>query len=343
MSSRPTIHDVAREAGVSISTVSHVLNGTRPISIGTTERVRAAVVSLGYEPNARARQLKADRSFAIGLVVPDVMNPFFAEVTSGVEEELRRRDVLLALCATEAHPSREEYYVQLLRRRRVDGVIFLSGTGLPAAELAALADRESVVFVDERVPGVEAPFVGSDNRRGARLVAEHVLSRGHRQVAIVGGPPALWTAEQRLAGYREALLSHGIEPDGVPHEAGDYRLDSGRDAARLLLNGQRNRPTALLVANDLMAIGAFQECRALGLAVPDQVSIAGYDDIPEAAFLTPALTTVRQPAVEMGRAAARVLLDRIEGRPVQMLTDIPAELIVRESVTEIHNEEVASG
>ncbi len=339
---RPTIHDVAHEAGVSISTVSHVLNGTRPISAETQARVRAAVEAQGYEPNARARQLKADRSFAVGLVVPDVMNPFFAEVASGVEEELRRQDVLLALCSTGAQAGREAYYAQLLRHRRVDGVIFLSGTGLPAAELSTLAEGESVVFVDERVPGVEAPFVGSDNRRGARLIAEHVLSQGHRKVAILGGPPALWTAEQRLAGYREALLTRGLEPDGVPCVAGDYEREGGRVAVRTLLDGPGDRPTALLVANDLMAIGALQECRTRGIAVPDELSIAGYDDIPEAAILTPPLTTVRQPAREMGRAAAHILLERIEGRPVPRLTDFPAELVVRESVRAIGEEEVRS-
>jgi LacI family transcriptional regulator len=330
---RPTIRDVARAASVSVATVSAVVNSSAPASPATRYRVLAAIEALGFEPDSNARNLKLRRSHAIGLLVPDVLNPFFANVAEGVEEEARAEDFVLVLCSSDFQAEREAYYTRLLRRRRLDGVIYLSGTGLPPTALAELATVEPVVFVDERVPGLDLPFVGSDNRRGARLAAEFVLDAGHRRLGIVGGPRGLWTAEQRLAGYREALASAGIEPDSVPVVVGDYRLESGRAAAKELLSGdKRTRPTALLVANDLMAVGCLQHCLAVDLSVPADVGIVGYDDVPLAALVTPSLTTVRQPAREMGRMACRLLLERIAGRAVTSEIDLAAELVVRESV-----------
>jgi DNA-binding LacI/PurR family transcriptional regulator len=329
---RPTIRDVAREAAVSVSTVSAVLNGTAPASADTRRRLHAAVAELGYEPDANARNLKRQRAGAVGLIVPDILNPFFALVAAGVEEEARERDYVLVLCSTDFEAEREAQYARLLRGRRLDGVVHLSGTGLPPTALVELARAEPVVVVDERIPGLDLPFVGSDNRRGARLAAELALARGHRRIAIVAGPPGLWTAEQRLAGYREALAGAGLDPDTMPVAVGDYRLESGRAAAARLLAAER--PTAFLVANDLMAIGCLQQCLEAGLSVPGEVGIVGYDDVPLASLVTPRLTTIRQPAREMGRVAARILLDRIEGRPVEPATDLPAELVVRESLGE---------
>jgi DNA-binding LacI/PurR family transcriptional regulator len=332
---RPTIRDVAQRAEVSLSTVSAVLNATAPASRSTRLRVLAAVAELGYEPNSQARNLKRMRSHAIGLIVPDIVNPFFALVSEGIGDEARRRDYVLVLCSTDSDPAREASFARLLRGRRLDGIVHLSGTGLPPAALLKLTDGSPVVTVDERVPGLPGPFVGSDNRRGARLAAELALARGHRRFGIVAGPTGLWTAEQRLSGYREALAAAGVDPDGVATVHGDYRLESGRAAAAQLLAGDRtSRPTALLVANDLMAIGCIQEALSLGLDLPRELGVVGYDDIPPASFITPALTTVRQPAREMGRLAAAILLDGIDGHSASTSVDLPPTVVERDSLVE---------
>jgi DNA-binding LacI/PurR family transcriptional regulator len=332
---RPTIRDVARSAGVSLSTVSAVLNESAPASEPTRQRVLEAVRELGYEPNSQARNLRRRRAGSIGLIVPDIVNPFFALVAEGVQEEARNRDVLVVLCSSEARPDQEAHHARLLRASRLDGVIHLSGTGLPDAAVVDLALDSPLVIVDERLEGLERPFVGSDNTYGGRLAAGFAIERGHTRFAIVAGPPGLSTAADRRAGYLAALEAAGIDSSAVPTVAGDYRLESGRAAAAELLScPAKRRPTALLVANDLMAIGCMRYCADAGIAVPAEVGIVGYDDIALAALVTPGLTTVRQPAREMGRAAARMLLDQIEEGARGADVDLPAELIVRESLVE---------
>jgi DNA-binding LacI/PurR family transcriptional regulator len=330
---RPTIRDVARSASVSLSTVSLVLNQTGPASAETRQRVLDAVRELGYEPNSQARNLRSRRAHAIGLIVPDVLNPFFALVAEGVQEEARRRDYLLVLCSSDFEADREADHARLLRASRLDGVIHLSGTGVPEEALLELAGDSPLVFVDERVAGLDRPFVGSDNRRGARLAAEFALECGHVRFGIVEGPPGLWTASERSAGYKQALEEAGIDLAEISTFAGDYRLESGRDAAaRLVGQNGLQTPTVLLVANDLMAIGCLRHCVDAGIRVPEEVGIVGYDDIALAELVTPGLTTVRQPAREMGRQAARMLLDEIEGRDGEREVDLPAELVVRDSL-----------
>jgi DNA-binding LacI/PurR family transcriptional regulator len=329
-----TRDDVARRAGVSSAVVSYVVNdGPRAVAPETKRRVLTAIEELRYEPNSQARNLRRGRSHSIGLIVPDILNPFFALVAEGIQEEARLRDYLLVLCSSDFESEREAGYARLLRASRLDGVVHLSGTGASAEPLLELAEGAPLVVVDERVGGLDRPFVGSDNRRGARLAAEFALERGYRRFGIVAGPAGLWTAQQRLAGYHDAFSEAGIDPAGVPIIEGDYRIDSGAAAAANLLARRRRRlPMALLVANDLMAVGCLLHCAKAGLTVPDDVGVVGYDDVPLAAIVTPGLTTVRQPARELGRVAARILLDLIEGGEVEQEVDLPAELVVRESL-----------
>jgi DNA-binding LacI/PurR family transcriptional regulator len=335
--SRPTIRDVARTANVGISTVSSFLNGTRPVSAAARTRITRAIEDLGYEPNSMARNLRRRRAGAIGLVVPDVMNPFFMLVASGIEEVISSDDFCFVLCPTNFEAEREAGYVRLLRRQQLDGVIILSGTAVSSPGLLELAARAPVVLVDELVAGVEAPFVAADNRQGARSLAEYVLGLGHRRVAIVAGPRGLWTAEQRLSGYREALAAHDLDPD-VPVAHGDYRLNSGYVAAHALLTGpEQTRPTALIASNDLMALGCARFCADNHLTVGVDVSIAGFDDIPLAELVTPGLTTVRQPSREIGRRAARLMLERVNGGArgpdaSNERIELPTTLVTRGSV-----------
>lgn len=334
---RPTIRDVAREAGVSIGTVSAVINNREQVAEETKRHVLRLIAELGFEPNNAARSLKHGRISSIGFVVPDLQNPFFAAVAEGVQRGIGNNDVLLVLCATWSKTEREEYFARILRTQRLGGVIYLTGTGLPSPSLLDLAKAGLVVLVDEILPGMDVPFVTSNNLAGARSIARHVLEAGHRRLGIVGGPPRLWTSEQRLAGFRESIAAAGLDPDAVPYIAGDYSERSGYVAASQLLSGPReSRPTAILSANDLIAMGVMRYCRESGIAIPGQLSITGFDDIPAAEFLLPSLSTVAQPGLEMGRAAAELLLYRrgVRSEP-PTTTHFQTSVRIRNSVARI--------
>ncbi len=306
---RVTIRDVARMAGVSIGTVSAVINDSTAVATGTRRHILTCIATLGFEPNGTARSLRSRRVASVGFIVPTLCNPFFAAVAEGIQAALTGSDILLVLCITEARIEREDYYAKLLRTQRLDGVIYLSGTGLPSTALLALARCGPVVFVDERLPGLDVPSVTSTNLAGAKTIATHVMTFGHRRIAIVGGPARLWTSEQRLAGYREAIAASGLDPDLCDFVEGDYTEHSGYGAAAHLLDRPPSeRPTAILCANDLMAMGTIRRCRDLGLAIPLDVSVTGFDDIPASELLDPPLTTVAQPGRDMGEAAARLLV-----------------------------------
>ena len=333
---RPTIRDVARLAGVAVSTVSYVVNGTGQVSAETRLKVANAIDAVRYEPNLLARNLKAGRAACIGLVAPDLDNPYFANIAAGVQDVAQSRDLLLVLCTTQSTQRWENYYSQVLRARRVDGMIFLSGSGLLTATILELKHNDSVVLVDERLPALDVPAVTATNLLGAKAVAGHVLEQGHRRVAIIGGPPSLWTSCQRMIGYREALAAHGIDPSSVPVATGDYQQDSGFECARRLLDRPRaERPTALICANDLMAIGAMLYCRRAGLRIPEDISLCGFDNIPLAALIEPGLTSVDQSGRNLGRSACRLLLRLIAPQeedhdPIEV--DHPTRLVVRASV-----------
>ena len=328
--------DVADYANVSVSTVSYVLNDTGPVSADRRARILNAVRELNYIPNESARNLKRRSASAIGLVIPDLTNQFFSLLASGVAHAAAARDMLVVLCSAENTEEAESGNARLLRSQRVDGVVYLTGFLESPTSLLELQSLGPVVLVDERVPGADLPAVLADGRRGAREVAAHVVALGHKRFACLAGPPALWTAEQRLAGYREALALGGLDPDTMAVRIGDYRMESGFKLAEEVLDVPlHERPTALFCANDMMAIGALEYCRTHGLSVPHDVSVVGFDDVPMAPLLSPRLTTVRQPAREMGMHAAELLLDLVNGsvKP-DMPETFPVEVIVRESTAE---------
>jgi LacI family transcriptional regulator len=333
---QPTIRDVAAAAGVSMSTVSAALNGSAPTSTDVRSRVAAAVERLGYQPEAHARSLRLRRSSAIGLVIPDPGNPFFIELAMGVQTVALAEGLVVVLCATDRAAELDAYCLSLLKARHVDGLVYVSGTHEFPDSLQQLRASVPIVFVDDLFTDVEGAFVGADNRAGAALAARLLLDQGHRRIGILAGPHRVWTAQERLRGYLDALSEAGLEVAAVPVEHGDFRVDGGRAAAAALLARDPDI-TGVLAANDLMAIGALQVYAERGLRVPHDISVVGFDDIPAATFVTPNLTTVRQPARDIGHAAMSSLLRQLnEGIGTEM-TLLPTTLVTRNSVGRPHD------
>ncbi|MED5803835.1 LacI family DNA-binding transcriptional regulator [Gordonia sp. Z-3] len=331
---RPTMKDVARHAGVSLSTVSYVLNDSGPVAPDRRTRVLDAVRVLNYAPNEAARGLKNRSAPTIGLVIPELSNQFFALLVEGVEQVVSNHGGLVTICAPDTVSVGESVNGRLLRSQRLNGIVYLSGAQSKSGALLELMRQGPVVLVDDVVPGFDGlPAVVSDNRRGAREIAVHVIEAGHRDIAVIAGPEAQWSTQQRLSGYREAMAAAGIDPDQARVLWGDYHQQSGWDHARRALEGPRDhRPTALLCANDLMAVGALEYCRSAGISVPAEVSVVGFDDIPFVSLLTPRLTTVRQPAREMGQQAAEHLFEMIAGGRIDPPPPLPTDVRIRESV-----------
>ncbi|MDI9549704.1 MAG: LacI family DNA-binding transcriptional regulator [Chloroflexota bacterium] len=331
MTKRPTISDVARLAEVSKSTVSHVLNSTRNVEEATRQRVLAAIAELGYRPSAAARSLTTKHSNTVGMVISDSANLFFSEMLRGVEDILHAEGYGLLVCNTDEVLAREAHYLDLLLRQRVDGIIAAatSQRWTPLNEVAS--QHTPIVFVDRRFPNMEGPYVGADNEGGARLGVEHLIARGYTEIGILAGFQRLSTMRERLHGYHTALHAAGlpIRPGWVIPS--HLTIEAGKQAMRHLLT-QPTRPQAVFVNNNLLMLGALLALRELGMSVPRDVAIVGFDDHPWAAVADPPLTVVRQPAREIGQVAAEALCTLIDAQqPEAQEYILPCELVVRES------------
>lgn len=329
---KPTIADVAREAGVSTTTVSHALNGTRFVAEATRRRIDDAVERLQYEVNSVAQSLKRDKSDAIGLLITDISNPFFTSLVRGVEDVANRAGYSVILCNTDEDPAKELTYLRVLRRKRVDGIL-LAPTGTRQPLLDGLVDDGfPVVCIDRPSPGSPCDAVLVDNVGGARAAVQHLIRLGHRRVGVISGLAPVGTSSERLDGYREALRDHGIPEDPALVREGNSRLDGGYRRVLELLDLPAP-PTAVFTTNNLMTLGALGALQARGVRVPDDVAVVGFDDFEWAVVLRPRLTTVAQPTYEIGETAARLLLDRVErksdGAPRRVV--LPTRLLVRES------------
>ncbi len=326
-----TIKDVAALAGVSFTTVSHVLNDTRPVSADARRRVLAAVEEIGYLPSAVARSLRKSETKIIGVLVPNVNNPFFAELVVGVEECCRMAGYSVFLCNSDNDPKRQQQYMRTLLEKRVDGLLLSSaGDAAALARIFKLATVPSVT-VDRLVPGARADRVSVNNQEGAYRAVKHLLDLGHRQIACISGPAEFEVTCERVEGWRRALRERGIEPPEGWLVESDFSSAGGYEAVRSVL---RRHPglTAVFASNDMMALGAVRAAAELGRPVPQQLSVVGFDDIELSGYVFPALTTVGCSIKELGREAARVLLDRIDnpGAPLKDVSLTP-RLVVRES------------
>jgi len=327
---RPTIYDVARLAGVSTATVSRALNGTGQIAPATRSAIDAAVAQLGYHPNTAARSLVTRSSQTLALLLPDITNPFYAALVSGIQERALEAGHTMLLCTTQGDPEREEQYLSLLRAKQVDGVL-VDGLVLPADRVTRFVrDGLPIVCLDRDIDSSLVPLVQVDNRLGAKLATEHLLGLGHTRIAHVSGAAELRISDERTAGYREAHRDAGTRVDEALLAPGSFTEVGGYDATRTLL--ERGAFTAVFAANDLSAIGVLAALAEVGLAVPGDVSVVGFDDLRLARFTIPPLTTVHQPAAEIARRATELLLDLAQGRAVEQMHHLlEPELVLRRS------------
>jgi len=326
-----TIREVAESAGVSYATVSHVINNTRLVSQETRERVLAAMDALNYRPNALARSLRQGKTHTIGLILPDSANPFFAEISRGIEDEAFKRGYSVFLCNTELDTQRELFYVDVLSNRQVDGIIFVAA-GDQADSLDFLIRRNMpVVLIDRDIPNVEVDAVLTDHQLGGFLATRHLLELGHKRIACIAGPSSITPSAERITGYRKALEEAGLAPDEDLILRGDYHSRSGMEITQVILR-MDPRPTAIFALNDLMALGALRAAAEAGYSVPGDLAVVGYDDLEIARFTTPPLTTIAQPKKEIGAQAIQLLVDRMSRKsraPSRLV--LPPELIVRRS------------
>jgi LacI family transcriptional regulator len=330
-SKRATMDDVARAAGVSRQTVSRAINDLGEISPETRDRVLRIAEEMGYRPSSIARGLATQRTLTLGLVVPDNVNPFFSDVTRGVEHVAYAEGYSVFLCNTDENQQQERAVLQSLEEKRVDGVILCSPR-LPEEELRSIvAPHLAVVLVNRSLKSVGTGAVLIDDEAGARMVVQHLLQTGHREIGFLAGPAASHSGQQRAKGYRAALAAAELQAEtGCIHHCSPT-VDGGRRAARELLETQSDL-SALFCYNDLVAVGALQACTDLGLCVPDELAVAGFDDIPLAALVTPPLTTCRVPRHELGVQAMRLLLDCVNGdAEASVEIVVQPELVIRAS------------
>jgi LacI family transcriptional regulator len=325
------IKDVAREAGVSTATVSHVINNTRFVTEATRERVLRAIERCNYYPNAHARSLASGRSKMLGLIVSDISNPFFPELVKSIESAAFERGYDIILSDTNYDAARTSNYVRRMIERQVAGVALMTSE-LDMALIDELARRQvSVVFLDLGWAGERMSNLVVDYALGIEEAIRHLVGLGHRDIAYIGGPTTLRSAAKRLDAFRDSVSRHlpGLAQPKI-YEA-DFQLDGGRRAANEILTADE-LPTAVVVANDMMAMGAMREFRAAGLIIPQDISIVGFDDIAFASLADPPLTTICLPRTELGRRAVEALMMTIEGaNEPGVEIRIPTYLIARGS------------
>jgi LacI family transcriptional regulator len=329
---RSTIHDVAARAGVSVTTVSRVLNARPDVSEATRASVLKQVEQTGYESNRSARSLVTGSSCLVGVMVPVVQAEYYGQLVAGVAEALYEHDLRVVLCPTRNEHEREISLLARLMHGTTDAAILIHPAETNEELLRAREHDYPLVIIDPPLPVDRSiPVVGSAHWSGGRIATEHLLELGHRRIGVVTGP-ARWSASKdRLAGYRSALQAAGVDPTPDLELEADFTVEGGEQAAELLLD-LKPRPTAIFALNDNMAVGVLHAAKRHGISVPEELSVVGVDDAGLAATVVPRLTTIRQPLQEMGRVAVSLLWRVLEGRQIEAAPVLlSTELIVRES------------
>ncbi len=326
-----SIRQVARQAGVSIATVSRALTTPDKVSDKTLKKVLAQVERSRYKPNLLARNFRSKRAYAIVVLVPNIANPFFAKVIRGIEQVAQQHGYAVLLGDTEGREDREDYYVGLVETRQADGLIQLHPR-LPNAARGANGTLDiPLVNACEYIEDAPCPRVGIDNVAAAREMTSYLLDLGHRRIGVILGPDSSPLTSDRLRGYKLALRGAKISSDDALVAQGDFSMSSGRAAAGKLFEAP-NPPTAIFCFNDEMALGAIRFLKSTGRCVPNDVSVVGFDDIEFASFCDPPLTTIEQPTHEIGNKAMTLLFDLLNGgKPEPTMHALPTKLIVRDS------------
>ena len=331
-----TIRDVARAAGVSVATVSHVINGTRPVAPETAERVQRTMEALDYHPNAVAQSLRTRKTHAIGAVVSDITNPFFATLVRGAEDVAAEAGYSLIVCNSDESPDKEDRYVRLLRQRRMDGLLISPvGDGSSKAVQELPRWRIPFVFIDRRAKGIKADAVLSDNVDGSYQATKYLIERGNSRIGIILGIKGATTTEERLAGYSQALEEAGIAISKELVVWGDYRTEGGRRATALLM-GLDVAPTAIFSTNNLMTVGVLKTLAHRKISVPEEMAVVSFDDLDLADLIIPSLTAVVQHPDEIGRKAVHILLERMDqgSKAPPRFIQVPVELRIRGATEE---------
>jgi LacI family repressor for deo operon, udp, cdd, tsx, nupC, and nupG len=324
------ISDVAEAAGVSVATVSRALSTPTRVANATRERVEKVASELGYSPNLLARSLRSQQSKLVIVLVTNISNPMLSCCVRGAERVARELGYSVLLGDTQNDATLEQRYTALLTSRQVDGVIVMSSRlhGRVFDLILKANSKAAVVNACACLDVAPCSTVGVDDVGAARTMTEHLLSLGHRRIAVISGPAESPHSRDRMFGYRLALRAAGVQFDEKLVLEGDFSMETGGEAAERAL-ALADRPTALFSFNDQMAIGAIQRLQGMGCRVPDDVSVAGFDDIDFAAFTSPPLTTVRQPSILMGETAMRLLHQRLSGSLDIETVTLPTELMIR--------------
>jgi LacI family transcriptional regulator len=332
-----SISEVAERAGVSAMTVSRVINNSGYVSAATRQRVEQAIAQLGYVPNALARQLRSKRTTMLALVVSDISNPFFTTIARGVEDAASARGFAVMFCNTDESSDEEARYLRLLVERQVDGVLLVPAENAAASLRLLRAHKIPVVVIDRRASR-RVDNVRCDSEAGAYALTRHLVELGHRRIAVLTGRRGISTSVDRVAGVRRALGEAGLTLDESLVRYGGFNFGSlnladGRLMAEEVLAASDDPPTAIFAANNFIAFGAVRALRELGLRVPEDISVVAFDDLPVEWVSDPFLTVAAQPAYELGRRAAEMMIDRLVGERTTAGESVvlPFEVIVRRS------------
>lgn len=330
-----TIKEVAKRAGVSVGTVSNVLSRTVRVSPQLVERVSKAVRELDYHPNHVARSLKIKQTKMLGMVIPDITNPFFPQIVRGAEDAAMKNGYLLVTFNTDDHTEREKEVLSVLRSRRTDGILLVTARDtIDVSHVTGTIEAGIPVLCLDRIPNkLKTDSVTVDNVKGSQVCVRHLISMGHRRIAIITGAMRLRTAIDRLKGYKMALKEANVKIDPELIKEGDFRVEGGYQGAKELLL-QRDRPSALFVCNGMMTLGVLRALEEIGLQCPGDIAVATFDDLAIADVFRPHLTAVAQPAYAIGCRGAEILIDRLEGRIASnkvLRIQLDPELKIRES------------
>lgn len=326
-----TINEVAKIAGVSKATISRVLNNSKPVSSEVKDRVMKVIAETGYSPNLLARGLATQETRLIGVVIPDITNPYFSELVKGIEEEANSKDYNILLCNSYLNHQKEIRYLNILKDKVVDGIIFMTTDQTKEQEVFFEKYDKAVITIGRSLEGISISSVDIDNFLSAYVAVNYLISLNHKRIGMVRGPLINKSAgNNRYEGYIKAIEQSGIVYDHKLIVEGSFSSKDGYNAMSRLLN-IKNPPTAVFFANDDMAVGGISCIVSNGLKVPEDISVVGFDDIPIASIFIPSLTTIKQPIFEMGKSAVTNLIKKIKGKTVEKHKVFETELVIRNS------------